>query len=123
MQTNSASNSKPTVSPKQWFKCDECDRNFNDKLNADYHKLVDHLRAKSTLVIHKGTYDEVHKVGSCYKSFKCSDKYCGHSFTSEMGLKSHVIAAHSPLVCDYEGCGQTFKDIGLFYNHKRIHKL
>jgi len=107
--------------PKQWFKCDACDRQFRFHSDLKRHSLVHGSVCKVCgrgfpgclgLIDHMRSHDQ-----------KCTCSICHKGFQNERLLQSHVKYGHDPpkqwFQC--EACDRQFRFASQLKKHSLVH--
>ena len=113
---------------KEQFICEECGKNFPNKLRLTEH-MTSHLDRTHVcedcgLSFKTEKALQQHKLSHSDKSFKCTVPGCNKEFSGKAGVRSHIKNIHlkkENFTCDQ--CPKEFKQKTTLRNHINIHHL
>ena len=113
---------------KEQFICEECGKNFPNKLRLTEH-MTSHLDRTHVcedcgLSFKTEKALQQHKLSHSEKSFKCTVPGCNKEFSGKAGVRSHIKNIHlkkENFTCDQ--CPKEFKQRTTLRNHINIHHL
>ena len=113
---------------KEQFICEECGKNFPNKLRLTEH-MTSHLDRTHVcedcgLSFKTEKALQQHKLSHSDKSFKCTVPGCNKEFSGKAGVRSHIKNIHlkkENFTCDE--CPKEFKQKTTLRNHINIHHL
>ena len=113
---------------KEQFICEECGKNFPNKLRLTEH-MTSHLDRTHVcedcgLSFKTEKALQQHKLSHSEKSFKCTVPGCNKEFSGKAGVRSHIKNIHlkkENFTCDQ--CSKEFKQRTTLRNHINIHHL